>query len=229
MRIISDFKDYYDSVQSLGQDRSLIYYRKTKEDSVFPGIFPWTGGNRYFQLSSFIYDCFIIGFCGKIYPLLKIESNWRYKPKISYNVTICCNLEDVDCLVKNHYREKQIEGYFAKKNLYRKNWSLCCNRQIFKTFFDKCEEKKESYKEYFSEHPVFVVKDRDRHRYIEYNACLKDFNFVRQVDVFTAYQQIQMHISNIAVPQKPIPEISNNDMIEAKGFDLKFSFRKDKL
>lgn len=226
MRIISDFKDYYDSVQSLGQDRSLIYYRKTKE--VFSDAFPWIGSSHY--LSSINYESFIIGFCGKIYPLIKISHVYQIDPKVKYDETICYNLEEIDNLIKTHYRDKQIAGYLSKKrsDMYRNYWSLGCRQQNFKEFFDKCEEKKERYKEYFLEHPVFVVKNRDRHRYIEYNACLKDFNFVRQVDVFTAYQQIQMHISNIAVPQKPIPEISNSDMIEAKGFDLKFSFRKDK-
>jgi hypothetical protein len=37
-----------------------------------------------------------------------------------------------------------------------------------------------------------------------------------------------MYLSNQAAPEKPIPAISNSDMIEAKGFDLKNSFRKAK-
>jgi hypothetical protein len=35
-----------------------------------------------------------------------------------------------------------------------------------------------------------------------------------------------MFMCNLAVPQKPIPEVSDADMVVAKGFD-KWSFRKE--
>ncbi len=34
MRIISDFHDYYDAVQKVAQDRSVIYLRKRREVEV---------------------------------------------------------------------------------------------------------------------------------------------------------------------------------------------------
>ena len=47
------------------------------------------------------------------------------------------------------------------------------------------------------------------------------------VDPYQAFQEINMWMSNQAMPEKVIPEIDNKTMIEIKGFD-KFSFRKDK-
>lgn len=60
------------------------------------------------------------------------------------------------------------------------------------------------------------------------NPCLADLEFYRVKDSFTCFQELEMWLSNQASPEKPIPEVSNNDMIEAKGFDLKHSFRNTK-
>lgn len=44
--------------------------------------------------------------------------------------------------------------------------------------------------------------------------------------MYTAYQELQMWMSNQAIPHKPIPKVSDKDMVTAKGFD-KWSFRKE--
>jgi hypothetical protein len=44
---------------------------------------------------------------------------------------------------------------------------------------------------------------------------------------YQAYQEISMFVNNLAIPEKPIPKMSDEDMASIKGFD-KFSFRKDK-
>ena len=47
------------------------------------------------------------------------------------------------------------------------------------------------------------------------------------MDSYTAFQELQMYFGGLAAPIKPIPHISDADMLIAKGFDKKFSFRKD--
>ena len=59
------------------------------------------------------------------------------------------------------------------------------------------------------------------------NGILKDFDFVKLFDPYQAFQELQMYLSNIAVPLKPIPEIDDVTMAEAKGFN-KWSFRKER-
>ena len=45
------------------------------------------------------------------------------------------------------------------------------------------------------------------------------------MDTFTAYQELQMYFGALAQPNKPIPNVSDKDMVSIKGFD-KWSFRK---
>jgi hypothetical protein len=61
---------------------------------------------------------------------------------------------------------------------------------------------------------------------ITYNDCLEPLKFVRVFDPYTAYQEIYMFVCNTAMPDKPIPKVSDADMVTAKGFD-KWSFRKE--
>lgn len=42
------------------------------------------------------------------------------------------------------------------------------------------------------------------------------------------FQIIEMWFNNLTSPEKPIPAVSNSDLIEAKGFNLVTSFRKEK-
>jgi hypothetical protein len=47
-------------------------------------------------------------------------------------------------------------------------------------------------------------------------------------DPYVAYHKIDSYLNNKAIPIKEIPKISDEIMIEIKGFDLKTSFRKPK-
>lgn len=63
--------------------------------------------------------------------------------------------------------------------------------------------------------------------WIEWNACLKDVDFFRVFDPFTAFQELSMYYGGVLVhPNRPIPDVSDEDMVEVKGFDKKWSFRK---
>ena len=60
---------------------------------------------------------------------------------------------------------------------------------------------------------------------IVYNECLKELEFFRLMDTFTAYQELQMYFGAMAQPNRPVPQVSDKDMISIKGFD-NWSFRK---
>ena len=62
MRIISDFYDYYDSVQKYGQDQSIVYNRKIKQ---IP------------ELLKLREPYGVIGFCGKWYPFLHEQKEFE--------------------------------------------------------------------------------------------------------------------------------------------------------
>lgn len=83
-----------------------------------------------------------------------------------------------------------------------------------------------------SGHPIFVLDTQMNKDYkypLTYNASLKKYKFFKVFSTALAYQEISMYLGGVLGQGNPtIPEISNKDMIEAKGFDLKTSFRKDK-
>ena len=79
MRIISKYKDYYDGVQSLGQDSSMMYMRKTvsldvpTEQDIDKFLFDKIHDSRIIRigkknsLKNNLYICkAIIGFCGQL-------------------------------------------------------------------------------------------------------------------------------------------------------------------
>ena len=235
VRIISPFHDYYDVGLSLGTDQTLQYIRTPIETNEYK--FPSASWRSH---SGIKHDkgfkeiiTHIVGFCGKIYPILEITA-------LNDKKTFCITLQDVSKFVEANYREKEIDDYYHRNEGGYKGWGLrhwdYNQRECFiKLFFEHCEkynnEEVKFVKELFREHrcPVFVATDTGdiNTRKTVYNGCLKNVQFFRYFDPYTAFQEIYMWISNQAVPFKPIPEISDKVMAEAKGFD-KYSFRKDK-
>lgn len=197
MRIISDFVDYYDNIQSLGQDQSLLYIRK-KEEIKSP----------FHKLH---YGFVIIGFCGKLYPAYKVSNyhkdyitkysgEWIHKWCYSIDDVIEFNEQHDQKLIKNnHLYIKQSFNNYRQMSSYMK----------LETLFEK--------------YPIFVTNNYGT---LTYNECLRQYEFYKIVDPFLAFQEISIFLNNIARPMKPIPEIDDKLLAEAKGFD-KWSFRKE--
>jgi hypothetical protein len=230
MRIISDFHDYYDSVQATGQDQTLVYYRKAEEVETPEYPFPVLGycespyepcGPRVRQ--------HIVGFCGKIYPVITLTQVAADK------TVICYNLEEVDRFVEGNYRTKTVEEYRTGLTRQERRWgwrSSKLRRGVFEEHFSACAAKQESFAEIFVEKrcPVFVgAIDEQRHwrrsGTIVYNGSLKELEFFRLFDTYTAFQEIAMFLGGLAVPLKEIPEVPDKIMVGVKGFD-QWSFRK---
>lgn len=55
-----------------------------------------------------------------------------------------------------------------------------------------------------------------------------NYNFMRILDPYTIFQELQMWFNNLAEPAKVMPKFSDKMMAEIKGFDPKYSFRKPK-
>jgi hypothetical protein len=207
MRIISDFKDYYDCIQRIDEDRSLIYLRKKfSKELVFNNfVLPFEKSARYYPISATQY---IIGFCGNIYPLLIIR-NIRKDGEIKY---ICCyNINDI---------QKYVEQHPSKYNVP--------NTLI--NFFNKVNEQKTKFSHIFIENksPIFVAHIRywDKIVFV-FNEELQQYHFDKIFNTYLAYQELSMYLGNIAFSEKPLPKIPDKILLESKGFD-KYSFRKPK-
>jgi len=238
MRIVSEFRDYYDGIQGVAQDRSLVFVRKPREvDYEWKGIncptypFPvFSGYYRHVQDQDLVVDNYTVGFCGKIYPVVEV-SRWTGSDRVS---EFCYNLGEIDSFVEANFKKKQIEGYRSKKWEWgRTPWQHGCRRGEFEKYFEKYKEYTANpfYEKYFLENhsPVFLGTYKGKNggeKKVVYNGCLKEVEFYRIFDPYMTFQEISMYLGGLAVPQKPMLEISDEVMAEIKGFN-KYSFRKD--
>jgi hypothetical protein len=148
----------------------------------------------------------VIGFCGKIYPFMLLR-------KLGEITHIFYDEKAIRSFIESQPKE------FGDNPKYRWN-----DRYGIHKFFDlKCSYLLPNFLKYKA--PIFVKNNTQGKLYI--NPLLRPYQFYRVFPPYEAYQEISMYVSNILLnPVPPIPKISDEDMISAKGFD-RFSFRKD--
>lgn len=208
MLIKSNFKDYYDSMQSLGVNRDIVYnrYPKTIEgkDISFNSV------NGYFD--EIVINSRLIYFCGEMFHGLlvskKNERPYFYKEDRK-NQKLCFTLESI------------CKHYELSNNTKRQIQSAMTTAG---TFNDKNLEKLKKFA-----CPIVICEGDywGREWKATTNGSLKDAGFHQLFDAYTVYQELAMYWANQAVPMKPIPEMSDDIKILQHGFD-KFSFRKGK-
>lgn len=220
MIIVSDFHDYYDCIQKTGGYEDLRYFRK-KQTLIIDYDLPTAyNGNFYTR---------VVGLCGKLYPLFFLakddEGRWEER--------LVTSIEDVDYWADIIYSKKQKQCYYNSKNWFWRGFSVSSRKHFISLLKEQTEIKLrppqlllDIFKDYSV--PIFVIR-RHSHQKVSIilNEQLKQYDFQKIVDPYTAFQEVQMFLSNVALPEKPIPEIDDVTLAQAKGFD-KFSFRKDK-
>lgn len=216
MRIISEFRDYYDGVQRFGQADDLLYLRKPSEIESpikFPNI------ERSWTRNPIQWYRKFVGFCGVLYPVVYMRrwEGWgNEKPYIA-----CHSLEDADEFCEEHLKKRERESWLSSKSL-----SFSLTRRQLLEFLAECDSLKNNYARLFDSAPIFVTHYHDGKMWIKYNARLADVEFFRVFDPYQAYQMLYQFLSNQAKPEKPIPHIDDKTMAEAKGFN-RWSFRKE--
>ncbi len=237
MRIISKFRDYYDSVQSYGQDDELIYVRNEFEEIRLFEPRLIRNARCYNVTRHDEVEQKMVGFCGKIYPVIKLSMTGK-NPVEKY----CYTLDEVEEFIKNFWDKPRQEQYLGKYYNYR-YYSVLFTRKSLMKFFEDVKVQVDSFGEVFKSDssPVFIAEYGKYYREpskIVYNACLKDVEFYRIFDTYSAYQEISMYLGGVLgltrsrgkpsyQGQKMDDTVSDKDLIVAKGFD-KYSFRKDK-
>jgi hypothetical protein len=152
-------------------------------------------------------------------PLIRIHEkdygygifNYTMTKKFFYNYSSL-----VDYVEKNDRKDIELTGYNKSSGIAN--------------FFEECRVKQNSYYNMFIDNKAayFIAEFSDGELHVTYNYdSLKKISFMQMFGPYQAYQEISMFVNNLAVPEKPIPKMSDEDMASIKGFD-KFSFRKDK-
>ncbi len=246
MRIISEAHDYYDCIQSQGQDRTCTWVRSIEDFQFdgwdFPKIHMYTGADR----DRICIEQNFIGFCGKIYPVLEVEK------------TLCYTMDEVVDCIRSHASKRQFEDF--QKNKWTKTYIGLMRRHLME-FYEECRQKQTSYADLFFENgcPVFVAeykpfdaqrnasmirfhgrKDTEKkvflprtselkkcHRRFSADRMLKDFGFYKLFPTQAAFQEIHMYLGGVlgfGNPHVPVPD--DKTMRDIKGFD-KWSFKKE--
>jgi len=153
---------------------------------------------------------YVIGFCGELYPF-KMK-NYISDPKKD-------TIYDDDM-----FKFKFIK--YPKDDIYK------LDKYEIHTDIKRYNEIKndKELKSYFMKYktPVFFVNFNNRK--LTLNSMLKQYGFFKVKDTIQAYQEIYQYISNILVenPEIKVPVGSDLDLLKSKGFDAKYSFRKEK-
>ena len=237
MKIISKFKDFYDyKVVKYGVDEKLVYTRVTKNFRNSPRLFSINKTQPdYNNKILFVGDKIVLIFKTeeKLYTQFDLEDIELLKAKNS-NVR-----------VKNFsYYMKDSEITFLDGNTIFVNSFinidlydlLKMNRKTFYNFFIK--NKKDFFdideeNNFFNEPIVLIeflenVTDHDNRRSISvykktYNPNLSQMGVY--IDEDFIWQNLVEFLSNKRSEKEISPEVSNENKILSKGFDLKTSFR----
>lgn len=223
MRIISKFHDYYDSIQGYGFDPTVVFIRKRKEIHIhdLSKNIPIAEMASYPSHPSFRPQLDGWGelyFCGKRYRFIrtfeenKINLSKRYKFFYSYkiinNYILKYNKKDVveKYILRNFRRyrkyrntsQKTLESYFTFNDIFEHNVLL---HEKFNT-------------------PVFVIHNSNYEPNLIINPSLKDYQFQKIFDPYTAFQEIDMFLSGVMKsPENKMVQIGDEVMRDKKGFD----------
>lgn len=230
MKIYSNFQDYYDGVQGMGMDTSVVFDRKYGKISLQPpftmSLSFWSrekgdvrvySEDAYWRLNNrdgHDEGTIFIFFAGKLYPLLRVY--------------IC----------KDGHQEEKIVSSFDEYVAYLDSFGF----KPFNTTYrlnDSIKELENYFK--FSPDSVaswmidnkLVIAKADykdlKNGLLRINPCLKDYKFQRILDPYMAYQEISMWVGGILPQSKEVQDVPDKYKIEQHGFDPQWSFRKHKL
>jgi hypothetical protein len=213
MKLYSNFHDYYDTAIGYGIDNNVHYNRHTEEVEIkFNGKFPIS--------SRFQTDCnrvtrILIGFCGELFPVVKIE-------KLDNNCGV------IDCIYVYAVEELLLKDFQTVKQSKSNLWYFpTYTQKSLKQFLTDGRKHDDSL---FLEHktPIWVSDLVDEYPRFILNPKLESYQFYRIKDAFTTFQEISMYLSNVLLEQKEIAAVEDKYRIEQHGFDSKTSFRKGK-
>jgi hypothetical protein len=224
MRIISNFKDYYDIGMTYGQDPALVYLRKTEEVPGEDRLRKVIGMSPYYisypgRPYGIELDIHFIGFCGKLYPFVGYRNAVNIRGNLSDFIIGQNDIFERELIEKSLDKppNKWVEfGSEFTLNSYGKwarhvlsldvtDFSISIQAPIFKV------------SRYAGEKIVF-----------EKNPRLKEIGFQSVKPPVIAFQELSMFLGSALVSEKEVPvKVSDTVLRDKHGFD-EWSFRRKK-
>lgn len=229
MKIISPFRDYYDSAQGFGVDPSVVYVRTTREYPTSEPTERWQPyrhTREYNQCRRLISFCnaapeanFLrkgaVSFCGKAYPFWTCSIQKDGSPESAMVNRFFWNREEV---VK-FYEERPSRSPYV---LYdRWGYQNDFSERSFRRFLAEHPDDMGSDMHRALDAPVIMVREWDRFTFPEIvaNPRLYAIEFARVVDPFQAFQRLAMFLGNDMVHTKAPDFTSDETRRDSHGFD----------
>lgn len=230
MRIISKFRDYYDAAQSHGRDDSVTFVRhatviagqdilKAPPEVSFLRDFLANRMPREIDTSS--RNCWsifvthgIVLFAGKLHPFGEIMVQHR-DPKVAPATEFVYSHAALESSMA-----RLGQPMTSKDSMVRGGFQESATRTAF---FDLAGSS--ALMGSAISHRVPILLHRVRPALFELNPRLAGIDFVKQLDVWQAHQELAMFIGNLAAPGPATVTLTEVDRSRKHGFD-KWSFRK---
>lgn len=245
MRIISKFHDYYDVGMKYGVDNAVVYNREEREilSHEFDFIFKRTKIDNFragLWVNSYPDMCYIL-FCGKIYPFISFLRYNIYLKKFDSIYKPLYSLTAYEDFLNSKYENDDSSyRYWSKydhenlKELYNikpsKYLITMFTRKAMEMFYDirskKIDEKIVEINIKFNSPILFISRRKTTDIYGIVNPRLADYQFMKVIDPISAYQELQMFMSNFMFKEKEIIQLNDTMRLEKHGFDKRSSFRK---
>jgi hypothetical protein len=221
MRIISKFKDYYDSAAGMGIDKELVYLRKTEViKKVEIGFEPvgWyvvsitmkqmhqSLGTAYHAINK----C-ILGFCGRSFPVFNIGDRYF----CSYEQVVRQMKKDLD---PKSFKEA-IEDFETPK---RYSMDRGSKRGRLLLWAKEIREFNPLEWHFKYKVPIFLYEDKTNK--VILNPPLKPMGFAAIKSSYEAFQEIGMFLSGVLGSHDDPDQIKDDKVLrDAKGFnDMSF-------
>jgi hypothetical protein len=255
MRIISRFRDYYDSARAWGADPKLVYVRHTetakkyREDDprglrqiLKPVMDNWDsvpGLGWQSRYDSGSLQAFLIGFCGQAYVRFKYTppepDMYEHEDEVVDPPRFFNTPEEVFAFSEERVAQKKDAplGDEAIKNLREEGPTRGWGRHRY-SFNDEGLELWKQEKcpvlpdEIFRElkAPVFLI--HGNMNTVVLNPRLVDWGFPQVLDAYTCFQELAQYMgNNMAVQMDGMDNISDADRASMHGFGHKYAFRKE--
>ena len=250
MRIISKFKDYYDSAMGHGMDLSVIFKRdenvvfsnysmepigKDSDLQPYKEFRPALGvAEIYYKYLTINFAGIIILFCGEMYRCVRVKV---------HRADIIRSIPGKDILPPDEYHHfydiHSLTKFLTKLGIpdeVYSDYSLLAwhhrnknsRLDLLKEFFDRPKVAK-SYMDAIHLKRIIYASylEDDRLHKVVTEPNLSEYEFVKVMPPTIAYQEIEMFLSGVLGQANAEPiNISDKDRIYQHGFDKK-SFRKE--
>lgn len=226
MKIISKFKDYYDGGMSLGIDETIHYVRTKSNSDISKEMLEILSPKNWTTLSSNYhngrvyngrdiesYHTRFLFFCGRAYPVVyyTYESKKRFNTSTKTNILL--GYDECFKFFKQLDNSKSAWRYSNELELFKKIMSDLTSTVIL-----------DEHVKYQSPILFYSLINQGE---VTLNVKLKDLEFYRVVDTFTAFQEIGMFLGStlcdVSTPKMPVGD--DKVILNSKGFDPKYGFR----